>query len=184
MAMHSARSGGRRLREARVELGISLEEVSGITKISLKALEAIERNDISKIPGGIFGRAYVRSYASAICLDPDEVVRDFVIEFSEFSIGMRNPPVRQAEAFVREHSDAKRYADRRRRVHAVLDLWSALLPARVANEDLADYREDINRRLSARQRPLIYLRLVTAILWTAFNAVGYAMTMLGKQKAR
>jgi cytoskeletal protein RodZ len=63
------------LKQAREAKGISLREVAERTKISVTALEALERSDISRLPGGIFGRSFVRSYASEIGLDPETVVR-------------------------------------------------------------------------------------------------------------
>ena len=55
---------GGKLRQARERRGISLRQIAASTKISAAALEALESNDISKLPGGIFSRAFVRSYAS------------------------------------------------------------------------------------------------------------------------
>ena len=62
---------GGKLREAREGRGISLRQIATSTKISVAALEALERNDVSKLPGGVFSRAFVRSYASEVGLDPD-----------------------------------------------------------------------------------------------------------------
>ncbi len=72
---------GSRLREARERKGISLRQIAAATKISVGALEGLERNDISKLPGGIFSRAFVRSYAIEVGLDPDETVRYFLQQF-------------------------------------------------------------------------------------------------------
>src|ERR1700737_4625346 len=72
---------GARLREARERRGISLRQIANATKISMSALEALERNDVSRLPGGIFSRAFVRSYAVEVGLDPDEAIRDFIAQF-------------------------------------------------------------------------------------------------------
>lgn len=74
---------GGTLRQARERRGISLRQISASTKISVVALDALERNDISKLPGGIFSRAFLRSYALEVGLDPDQTVRDFVARFAE-----------------------------------------------------------------------------------------------------
>src|SRR5262249_6757375 len=63
--------------------GISLRQIAAATKISASALEALERNDISKLPGGVFSRAFVRSYAIEVGLDPDETVREFLDRFNQ-----------------------------------------------------------------------------------------------------
>ena len=52
---------GSRLRAARERRGVSLRQIATATKISVSALEALERNDLSRLPGGIFSRAFVRS---------------------------------------------------------------------------------------------------------------------------
>ena len=72
---------GGKLRLARERRGTSLQQISATTKISIAALEALERNDISKLPGGIFTRSFVRSYAQAVGLDPDETVHEFLERF-------------------------------------------------------------------------------------------------------
>jgi cytoskeleton protein RodZ len=72
---------GGKLRLARERRGISLRQIAASTKISIAALEALERNDMSKLPGGIFSKAFVRSYAVEVGLDPDETAREFLERF-------------------------------------------------------------------------------------------------------
>ena len=72
---------GGKLRLARERRGVSLRQIADSTKISVAALEALERNDISRLPAGIFSRAFVRSYAIEVGLDPDDTVREFVERF-------------------------------------------------------------------------------------------------------
>jgi hypothetical protein len=45
--------------------------------VSIGLLEGLEADDISRWPGGIFRRAFVRSYAECVGLDPDDVVKRF-----------------------------------------------------------------------------------------------------------
>src|ERR671922_1093815 len=82
---------GGKLRQARERRGISLRQIAASTKISAAALEALERNDISKLPGGIFSRAFVRSYAIEVGLDPEETVRDFMLQFPHDSVTAGSP---------------------------------------------------------------------------------------------
>src|SRR5262249_48163325 len=49
--------------------GISLEQIAKSTKISIRSLEAIERGDFRKLPGGIYNTSYIRQYAKAIDYD-------------------------------------------------------------------------------------------------------------------
>lgn len=68
---------GENLRREREMRGVSLEEISSATKISLRFLEAIERDDFSKLPGGIFSRSFIRSYAHYLGLDEERVVAEY-----------------------------------------------------------------------------------------------------------
>jgi cytoskeletal protein RodZ len=77
---------GAKLREARERKGVSIREIANATKISVRALEALERNDISHLPGGIFSRSFVRAYAVQAGLDADETVNDFVRQFPHDSV--------------------------------------------------------------------------------------------------
>ena len=69
---------GERLRRRREEQQIDLAAIAELTKIKRSLLEALERDDISQWPSGIFRRAWVRTYAQAIGLDAETTVREFV----------------------------------------------------------------------------------------------------------
>lgn len=49
--------------------GISLAQIAESTKISVRSLEAIERGEFGKLPGGIYNTSYIRQYARAIDYD-------------------------------------------------------------------------------------------------------------------
>ena len=70
-------SFGARLRRHREEQQIALATIAEQTKIKLSLLEDLERDDVSHWPAGIFRRAFIRSYANALNLDPDTTVREF-----------------------------------------------------------------------------------------------------------
>lgn len=88
---------GKRLREARERRGVSLRQIANATKISMSVLEALERNDISRLPGGIFSRAFVRSYAVEAGLDPEDTIEDFIAQFPHDSVTAGHPTSAQAE---------------------------------------------------------------------------------------
>jgi transcriptional regulator with XRE-family HTH domain len=67
---------GEYLRREREMRGVSLEEISNATKISIRFLQAIEGEELSKLPGGIFTRSFVRTYARYLGLDEDRVLAD------------------------------------------------------------------------------------------------------------
>ena len=54
---------GTRLRVAREQSGLSLRQIADATKLSVRALDALERERIAQLPGGIYRRAIVRAYA-------------------------------------------------------------------------------------------------------------------------
>ena len=54
--------------------GISLEQIAASTKISVRALEAIERGEFRKLPGGIYNTSYIRQYARAIDYDESAIL--------------------------------------------------------------------------------------------------------------
>jgi cytoskeleton protein RodZ len=82
---------GRSLREARERRGVSLRQIANATKIGMSALEALERNDISRLPGGIFSRAFVRSYAIEVGLDPEATLQEFIAQFPHDSVTAGHP---------------------------------------------------------------------------------------------
>jgi cytoskeletal protein RodZ len=84
---------GARIRQAREQRVISLRQIAETTKISVSVLEALERNDISRLPGGIFSRGFVRSYAVEIGVDPEQTVRDFMAQFPHASVTVGSPEV-------------------------------------------------------------------------------------------
>jgi cytoskeleton protein RodZ len=114
---------GRSLREARERRGVTLRQLANTTKISVSALEALERNDLSRLPGGIFSRAFVRSYASEVGLDPEETVREFLAQFPHDTVAAGHPTAEPVE----DHSEVE--SDRRM---ATAFLWLIALSVPVA----------------------------------------------------
>ena len=84
----------KRLREQR---GITLREIADATKLSVRTLEALERNDSSLLPGGIFSRGLVRAYAEQIGADPEATVEDFIARFPDASVTDGLPHLRSEE---------------------------------------------------------------------------------------
>jgi len=70
-------SFGERLKKEREKRGMTLEEVSGVTKVSVRNLRALEQEKFDQMPGGIFNRGFVRAYAKHLGLDDDQVVADY-----------------------------------------------------------------------------------------------------------
>jgi hypothetical protein len=72
-----------RLKRERERRQIPLSSISANTKISSSLFQSLERGDVSRWPSGIFRRSFIRAYASAIGLDPDEVVSEFLEHFPD-----------------------------------------------------------------------------------------------------
>jgi transcriptional regulator with XRE-family HTH domain len=73
--MAEATTLGTWLRRERERRGVTLTDIAEQTKLSVPLLQGLEADDLSRWPGGIFRRAFARSYATAIGVDPDVVVR-------------------------------------------------------------------------------------------------------------
>src|SRR5687767_598429 len=69
------------LRLARELKGLTLSDASERTKLSIWMLEAIERNDFESLPGGMYRKAYLRTLASELGLDPNRVAADYCEQF-------------------------------------------------------------------------------------------------------
>lgn len=65
---------GAYLKRQRKMRQIPLEEVARLTKINLRNLEALEGNDFSSLPGPVFAKSFVKSYARVIGLDGDDAM--------------------------------------------------------------------------------------------------------------
>ena len=68
---------GEELREARNALGVSLEDAAAQLRINKRYLQALEEGRVKDLPGAAYAVGFVRSYATALGLDPDEAVRRF-----------------------------------------------------------------------------------------------------------
>lgn len=74
---------GATLRLEREGRGISLRDIATTTKISVRWLEALERNQVKQLPGGVFTRSFVRTYAVEVGLDPERTLQDFLTAFPD-----------------------------------------------------------------------------------------------------
>ncbi len=70
-------SFGENLRREREMRGVTLEEISAATKIAIRSLQALEEEDFSRLPGGIFTRSFIRAYARHLGLDEDSVLAEY-----------------------------------------------------------------------------------------------------------
>lgn len=71
---------GAELREARERLGWDLGEVAAALRIKLAYLQAIEDGRIAALPGNAYALGFLRTYATTLGLDADEISRRFRAE--------------------------------------------------------------------------------------------------------
>jgi transcriptional regulator with XRE-family HTH domain len=69
---------GDKFRNMREKKGISLDDVSNVTKISSRMLQAIEQENFDQLPGGVFNRGFIRAYAKHLGLNDEEAVTDYL----------------------------------------------------------------------------------------------------------
>lgn len=79
-ASGSAFSTGTTLREARTRKGLTLGEMSTRLRIREIFLSALESGQTKDLPGGTYAIGFLRSYAEALDLDSEEMVRRFRAE--------------------------------------------------------------------------------------------------------
>jgi cytoskeletal protein RodZ len=71
---------GEELKREREFREISLRDISDATKINIRMLEAIEKDHFEALPGGIFNRNFIRAYAEYIGLDPEVIIRKYIVQ--------------------------------------------------------------------------------------------------------
>jgi cytoskeletal protein RodZ len=65
---------GQHLRHLRESKGMSLEEVSRSTRVPVSSVERIEADRFDELPGEVFVRGFLKSYARAVEMDPEEIL--------------------------------------------------------------------------------------------------------------
>jgi cytoskeleton protein RodZ len=68
---------GERLKREREMREVSMDELTKATRISTRFIQALENEDWEKLPGGIFGRGFVRSVARYLGLDEEALLGEY-----------------------------------------------------------------------------------------------------------
>jgi cytoskeleton protein RodZ len=98
--------------------GITLAEISESTKISKRWLQALEEEDFTLLPGGVFNRGFVRAYAHFLGINEEEAVADYIGASNE-----QPPPEDQFPLEIHEKPDSPPLNSRR----SVLPVLCAVL---------------------------------------------------------
>src|SRR5688572_9163059 len=117
-----------RLRRHRQKSRISLDDIAAEMRVKRELLEALENNDLTEWPRGLYARALIRTYASAVGLDPLDTVDEFCRLFPH---GDRraSATIQEIAAIVAapsEYRDEFTHAEDRRRAAAEAEI--AALP--------------------------------------------------------
>jgi cytoskeletal protein RodZ len=124
----SSLSFGEVLRRERELRRIPLRDVSEATKINIRYLEALERNEFDFLPAGAFTRGFVRSYARFIGADESEMINAYLFEVSLQERTRKSAPGREvvhSGAVFGQHSVSP--GRRRRRLWALAAAGLVLL---------------------------------------------------------
>jgi len=98
-----AAAGAALLKERRRQ-GLSLGDISRQLKLSVRQVEALERDDYSAYKGPVFIHGFIRNYAKLLGLDPEPLIRatDSMLNPPEIAMPSANQPARaQPEPAVR-----------------------------------------------------------------------------------
>ncbi|RMG45735.1 MAG: hypothetical protein D6718_06615, partial [Acidobacteria bacterium] len=121
-------SFGEMLRRERKLRRISLREVAESTKINIRYLEALERNEFDYLPGGAFTVGFIRAYARCIGADDRKMVDAYKLELQEQQARRGEAGLPPAET----HEDTAPEARRRRRARLALAAAAILLATALA----------------------------------------------------
>jgi cytoskeleton protein RodZ len=130
---------GGRLRRAREQRGLSLRDAAQRTKLTIHVLQAIERNDFSSLPGGMFRKAYVRTLAVEVGLDPDEIAADYSASFEADVEAVLDRPATAQDEWIAQLTPSPRRSIITLAALAVpVVAWLILQPGRVATTPIDD----------------------------------------------
>jgi cytoskeletal protein RodZ len=128
---------GGRVRDAREKRGLSLGDTARMTRLSPSIVQAIERNDFASLPAGMYRKAYLRTVAAEVGLDPLAIAADYDAQY--------DAPIDSATALIEMTSARNRcgealHPSRRHAMAAwivlamLLAAWFAFRLDRVADE--------------------------------------------------
>ncbi|MER6997495.1 helix-turn-helix domain-containing protein [Streptomyces sp. NPDC000410] len=68
---------GRSLQQARIDAGLTVDEVSASTRVRVPIVHAIEQDDFSRCGGDVYARGHIRTLARAVALDPAPLIEQY-----------------------------------------------------------------------------------------------------------
>ncbi|HLZ41860.1 MAG TPA: RodZ domain-containing protein [Candidatus Sulfotelmatobacter sp.] len=167
---------GNKFRQAREKKNLSLDDVSNVTKIGARMLQAIEEEHFDQLPGGVFNRGFVRAYAKHLGLNDEEAVTDYLACLRQAQIDaqqvwdtVRPDPVRPSSASNKLHAAESRKPTAKAQQSVQVEELPELQLPRV--EDVRPPRQNFGSK-SERGVPLkiiaaaIAVVVLAVLLWT------------------
>ena len=97
---------GEKLRQAREAKGIKIGEVAEQTRISPLYIESIENDDYRALPGGIFNRGFVKSFAKYVGVDEQEALADYARLLYEIEGDVENVKFHRPEVLTDDRTSS------------------------------------------------------------------------------
>lgn len=117
---------GQLLRNARIERKISLDDLQETTKIRKRYLEAIEEGNYKVLPGSFYVRAFIKSYAEMVGLDPNEVLKLYNSDIPAAETEPVAKPLKRARASTQNADRISRWVSSMVMISFVLLILGAL----------------------------------------------------------
>src|SRR5450432_208315 len=98
---------GEKFRKEREKKNFSLDAVACVTKIGVRMLRAIEEEDFDRLPGGVFNKGFIRTYAKHLGMNDEKAVADYLACMRKTQVGA-DAPAEAATATPARTSPEKR----------------------------------------------------------------------------
>jgi cytoskeleton protein RodZ len=82
---------GEKFRKERAKKNFSLDDVAGVTKIGTRMLQAIEEENFDRLPGGVFNKGFIRTYAKHLGMNDDKAVADYLARVRQTQVDTQEP---------------------------------------------------------------------------------------------
>ncbi len=99
-------SVGQTLQQARVAAGLTVDDVSGSTRVRVPIVQGIEQDDFSRCGGDVYARGHIRVLARAVGIDPEPLVEQFDAEHGGPPVPTPAAPMFEAERIRPERRHA------------------------------------------------------------------------------
>jgi len=127
---------GEKFRKEREKKNFSLDDVASVTKIGTRMLQAIEEENFDRLPGGVFNKGFIRTYAKHLGMNDDKAVADYLARVRQTQVDTQEAWEPAPSAPDRASSPEKRTQSAAKKKSANQPASKAQTPTQV--EELAD----------------------------------------------